>query len=1161
MTKRKLFYFILVVAVILIATGIQIKSNPGPTELVAGRNVNMVTNDPYLQRQNEPSLAVSTLNPRHLLAGANDYSLVDFCGDDVDVTYDAWLGVFKSFDGGESWEHDLLPPYQGVLTGGSPDQNHPLYGFEAAADPTIRAGKDGWFFFSGIAFDRAENGDSVVFVARYKDTGNDIVYHDTKIIDIGTSGQFSDKPWSAVDVPRPGYPQGIVYIVHSVFMAHIDPEFNIHSKILVSKSIDGGNTWKNPVKVSEGERKNQGTIVAIDPNDGTVYVAWRRFVSGNEPHGILIAKSEDFGNHFTQAVEIATPLRPFDQDTIKGGQFEPAQFRTLGFPALAVDQYGAIHVAWSQRDVDLNFVDDARIVLASQAKGAWGSGWTYVPVESPVTIYDPDNLGFIPIHSHQFMPSLTCGAGKLMISWYDSRYSLRVFDENGNMRLPYPHCPFGESTIDPADRIIDYWPGTDPYSCEYRETIDVRAAQATPIPNESPDIGESIQVSRYIWVLEETGDPENPYIPIQGQFNPPNYKLFSAGTAPFHGDYLDIVSAPQLVLDDNVWRFSQEGDPLEYYVTWTDNRDVLPPNYDLWNIYTPPVPGSCDGAEAGMRNQNVYVSKLALGIEVGVLGEFIHGNPTEAFVIYIKNKTGSPFEPPPETYKTFQLNINVSPGEASFFPNEPPPDTNNGRTIVVDVPDHSSISRIVFNTSASYPIEVQITEIDTGDFADSVVLEWGEFPTMTGESSITKYELDYINWFDPPYNPTEELPPNPYILTPNIMTPNIMTPNIMTPNIMTPNIMTPNIMTPNIMTPNIMTPNIMTPNIMTPNIMTMSILNPNIMTQNILSTPPGPETEVVDKIWTVTNNTNAISSYTFKSIAGDSLPEGLVYLHLLIFKVHITPSTDGCAMKDQAQHELLVNIAPPEVIFTVDPEDIEELIGNPYVEEFENATFSLGPGEEGLVILRVIDTHQGNPQGGGSSSLSMTAQGESTESTEAENFAGNLGGLAVTHTSTEGVPVNAITLMILPTSLPPGQAGKSYYVTLNAIGGAGSYSWAFDSAYPAGLTINPSTGEISGIPREAWDSPITVIVTDADFDTDTQGFSLSIADPEELTVTMNPNPSLDATKAAYYSGLTFTATGGVPFSSGGQLYNWTLINAPPGLSLQLRSLRQTCGTF
>src|SRR5690348_17010120 len=82
----------------------------GPTP---GQNVNMVSGtkwpggDPFLRQQNEPSIAVSTRNPQHLLAGANDYRTVDLnLIDQLPINQldgDAWLGVFKSFDGGQRW--------------------------------------------------------------------------------------------------------------------------------------------------------------------------------------------------------------------------------------------------------------------------------------------------------------------------------------------------------------------------------------------------------------------------------------------------------------------------------------------------------------------------------------------------------------------------------------------------------------------------------------------------------------------------------------------------------------------------------------------------------------------------------------------------------------------------------------------------------------------------------------------------------------------------------------------------------------------------------------------------------------------------------------------------------------------------------------------------
>ena len=98
--------------------------------------------DPFLQRQNEPSIAASTRNPQHLLAGANDYRTVDLPGltDDLE-NGDAWLGIYRSTDEGLTWKSTLLPGYPQDTT--AVGLASPLHGFSAAADPTVRAGANG----------------------------------------------------------------------------------------------------------------------------------------------------------------------------------------------------------------------------------------------------------------------------------------------------------------------------------------------------------------------------------------------------------------------------------------------------------------------------------------------------------------------------------------------------------------------------------------------------------------------------------------------------------------------------------------------------------------------------------------------------------------------------------------------------------------------------------------------------------------------------------------------------------------------------------------------------------------------------------------------------------------------------------------------------------
>src|ERR1700745_604945 len=111
-----------------------------PQASLANQNVNMVsgtdwtTGDPFLQRQNEPSIAVSTRNNLHLLAGDNDYRSVDLPGLlGIEENGDAWLGVFKSFDGGQTWASTLMPGYP--LDSSAQGLASPLHGLPAGGRP------------------------------------------------------------------------------------------------------------------------------------------------------------------------------------------------------------------------------------------------------------------------------------------------------------------------------------------------------------------------------------------------------------------------------------------------------------------------------------------------------------------------------------------------------------------------------------------------------------------------------------------------------------------------------------------------------------------------------------------------------------------------------------------------------------------------------------------------------------------------------------------------------------------------------------------------------------------------------------------------------------------------------------------------------------------
>ena len=284
------------------------------------QNVNMVSGtgwpggDPFLRQQNEPMVAISTRNPLHLLARANDYRTVDIpfnapVRPDGEDTGDAWLGWFKSKDGGNTWWSGLVDgyPQQGNLSS-------PVNGFQAAADAVVRAGNAGMFYYVGIVLNRGDNPLSGVFLTRFMDKNNtevsdSIVAIDQKLIDKGASGQFIDKPSFAVAPMSNGgqctvagqtFAAQNLYLAYTIFVGN---DNNIRSKIMFARSTDCGVTWTTQ-KLSETYSINQASNIVVDPNSGAVYVVWRRFAGGNDPNSIILAKSTNAGVSFTKGAVV-----------------------------------------------------------------------------------------------------------------------------------------------------------------------------------------------------------------------------------------------------------------------------------------------------------------------------------------------------------------------------------------------------------------------------------------------------------------------------------------------------------------------------------------------------------------------------------------------------------------------------------------------------------------------------------------------------------------------------------------------------------------------------------------------------------------------------------------------------------------------------------------
>lgn len=624
----------------------------------AGQNVNMVSGttwpygDPFLERQDEPSIGVSTRNPLHLLAGANDYRTVDLNLPEADVgeattataacptppcTGEPWVGLYMSIDGGAHWQSTLLSGYPQDTSGRG--LSSPLHGFTTAADPVIAAGTNGMFYYGGIAFDRGSSL-GLVFVARLMDLNNKengniaqdsypIRYINTVPVAYGTNtpAQFLDKPAIAADIPRGNstcsfsvtqsdgsvvqqkIPQGNVYVAYANVATASNGSQT--SKIYFSRSTNCGTSWSAPIPISGAYAISQGADIQVDPETGIVYVAWRVIHSTAQANdGIAIAASLNGGQSFLPPItlvslppfNISTPTAPafFDQGTTI------ASFRTTAYPALAVADSGIpfipgpVYLAWSQRGEGPN--GEARIMMLAIPGNfsITSSGFkppTPFPIDNGAITNDVGGTFPSLIYGQQVQPAMTFNQGKLMVVYYDLRQDHTIgefapsVDPLSGDFVPDANGNFFEETRNAVAE--NPTTGYIPYFIDDAGLTVRRHTMDTVLAQANASLGVPTftytRVSRYDFGLFE-GDASAFQ---QLRFNPPNLPMFEHGEAAFIGDYIGVAGQPFVLVkcgSSQCWTYNNPSPP------WVAGTPLAAPK---------PAPNSPTHYVAWTSNQDV----------------------------------------------------------------------------------------------------------------------------------------------------------------------------------------------------------------------------------------------------------------------------------------------------------------------------------------------------------------------------------------------------------------------------------------------------------------------------------------------------------------------------------------------------------------------------
>lgn len=320
----------------------------------------IVTNIAYPE---EPSIHINPKNPALVMAGVN-------------INY-----IYLSTDSGKTWTGQYMNSDNGVW-----------------GDPCIITDTFGNFLYLHLANPPLGNWIDRIVFQKYEIDSNKWTTDSYMGLN-GTKAQ--DKEWCVVDPSN-----NVLYTSWTEFDDYGSTSLTDSSRIMFSKSVDGGANWSAAKKINkisgdciDSDNTTEGAVPAIGPN-GQIYISWAG------PAGIRFDRSLDGGDSWLDDDILVDPMPT-------GWDYEiPGISRANGLPITLCDLsggpfHGHVYINWSDQRNGANNTD---VFMSKSTDG--GLSWS-----------SPLRLNNDTTQTHQFFTWMTIDQtnGWLYSVFYDRR--------------------------------------------------------------------------------------------------------------------------------------------------------------------------------------------------------------------------------------------------------------------------------------------------------------------------------------------------------------------------------------------------------------------------------------------------------------------------------------------------------------------------------------------------------------------------------------------------------------------------------------------------------------------------------------------------------------------------------------------------------------------